>query len=95
MKQERMGSAATASANQRKTIGEVIAVAREQPHAVFVPPRQDAEAVMLNFVNPIWPRRRLLRQTGQAWLDGGFVTPEHRPHRNSKIAAPSAALAAA
>jgi len=59
--------------NQGKTIGEVVAIACEQPHVFIVAPRQDTETVVLNFVNPIWTRRRLLCRTGQAWLDGGFA----------------------
>src|SRR5262249_1994777 len=64
--------------NQRKTIGEVVAVAREQPHASFVAARQNTEAVVLDLVNPVGPAGRLLSRTGQAWLDGRFGTPEHR-----------------
>ena len=40
-----------------------------KPHAVSVAPRHDAEAVMLDLVNPIPAGRRLIRGAGQAGLD--------------------------
>jgi hypothetical protein len=45
---------------ERESIGEVMAVARPQPHATASAVRHDAEAVMLDFVNPARPRRRLV-----------------------------------
>ena len=38
--------------NDRKANSEVIAVAGDKPDAGTIAPRHDAEAVMLNFVNP-------------------------------------------
>jgi hypothetical protein len=55
----------------RKTAREVVTPAREQPHAAVNAPRQDAEAVVLDLVNPAAPRGRLLRRTGKAGLDEG------------------------
>jgi hypothetical protein len=40
---------------------EIISVASNEPHARTIPPRQDAEAVMLDFMNPIETGRRDLR----------------------------------
>ena len=40
----------------------------EEPHALGVPPRQDAKTIVLYLVNPAGPRRRLLREAGQAGL---------------------------
>ena len=37
-----------------------------KPHAVSVAPRHDAEAVMLDLVNPIPAGRRLIGGAGQA-----------------------------
>jgi len=50
--------------DQRKTIGEVITVAREQPDAARVAPRQNAKSVVLDLANPIGPGRRLFGRTG-------------------------------
>jgi hypothetical protein len=40
-----------------KAMREVVSVARNQPHARTIAPRQNAEAVMLDFVQPTWPGR--------------------------------------
>jgi hypothetical protein len=42
---------------------------REEPHAPGVPPRHDAEAVVLDLVNPAGPCRWLFRRSGQARFD--------------------------
>ena len=55
----------------RKTAREVVTPAREQPHAAVNAPGHDAEAVVLDLVNPAAPRGRLLRRTGKAGLDEG------------------------
>jgi hypothetical protein len=55
----------------RKAACEVVALAREQPHAAINPLGHDAEAVVLDLVNPPPARWRLLGRTGQAWLDEG------------------------
>jgi hypothetical protein len=62
--------------DQRKAIGEDRAVAREEPDPLSVAPRHHAESVMLDLVNPIGPRRRLLSRSGEAWFNGGFATQE-------------------
>jgi hypothetical protein len=48
----------------RKAVREVIAFPREQSHTAFDPAGHDAEAVVLDFVNPAWACRRLLGRTG-------------------------------
>ena len=53
-----------------KTISEVVAVAGIEPHVVAVTARQDAEAVVLDLVDPIGTGRRLFRRFRQAGLDG-------------------------
>ena len=50
---------------QREAPCEIVAVTREEPHPIAVAPRHDAEAVVLDFVNPARPRR-LIRKTWQA-----------------------------
>ena len=54
---------------QREAPGEIVAVASEEPHTGSVAPRPDAEAVVLDFVKPIRPGRRLVRRPWQAWLN--------------------------
>jgi hypothetical protein len=44
--------------NQRLAIGEVIAAVRNELDLITVLPRQDAKAVVLDFVNPARTRRR-------------------------------------
>ena len=55
--------------DQGKAIGKIVAIAGEKSDAGAVSARHDAEAVMLDFVNPVWPSRRLIDTTGQARLD--------------------------
>ena len=52
-----------------KAIGEVEALASVERHAAGSPIGEDTEAVMLDFVNPAGPGRRLLGRAGQARLD--------------------------
>ena len=49
--------------------GDIVAVSSEEPHAGSVALRHDAEAVMLDLVNPIPTGRRFIGRAGQAWLD--------------------------
>ena len=44
----------------REACREIVAVAGEQAHAFGVAARNDAEAVVLDLVNPAWPFWRLL-----------------------------------
>jgi len=46
-----------------------VAVSSEEPHTGSVAPRHDAEAVMLDLVNPIPPGRRFIGMPGQTGLD--------------------------
>jgi hypothetical protein len=48
----------------RKAVREVIAFPSEQSHTAFDPASHNAEAVMLDFVNPARANRRLLGRTG-------------------------------
>jgi hypothetical protein len=50
-------------------LAKIVAVARVEPHALGVAPRQDAEAVVLDFVEPVRAGRRLLSRRWQAWFD--------------------------
>jgi hypothetical protein len=54
--------------NLGEAISEVVSVPGEEPHAIGVPPRQDAKAVVLYLVNPAGTRRRLLRGAREAGL---------------------------
>ncbi len=55
--------------DQREAVGEVVAGAAVQPHAVAVLARDDAEAVVLDLVQPRVAGRRLRRLGRQAWRD--------------------------
>ena len=50
--------------NLRKPRREIVAVACEQTDAVLVTPGNDAETIVLDFVNPIGSVRRFLRWAG-------------------------------
>ena len=70
--------------NEREAIGEVEAVARDQPHAIAVAVSKNAKAVVLDLVNPPRARWRLLCRPGQTWIeapDGALgVTRQTRRH---------------
>ena len=55
----------------REARREIVTIASEQPHTFGVPPRNDAEAVVLDLVNPACPFWRLLGCSRQAGKDGG------------------------
>ena len=48
----------------REAVGEIVAIPRVQPNATAVAPRHDAEAVVLDLVQPALAARRLLGWTG-------------------------------
>ena len=61
---------------------EIVAAASNQPYAGSIPPRQDAKAIMLDFVNPAGAGWRGLRRRGQTRLDdpqagAGTLTQRH------------------
>jgi hypothetical protein len=61
---------------------KIVAGASNEPNARTIAPRQNAETVMLDFVNPSWPGRRGLGRRGQARLDNsqagaGTLTQRH------------------
>jgi hypothetical protein len=68
IRQERAGNAATAAAASEAP-SEIVAVSSEEPHPGSFAPRHDAEAVMLDLVNPIPAGRRFIGTAGQVWLD--------------------------
>ena len=53
----------------RKAPCEIVAVSSEEPHPIAVAPRHDAEAVVLDFVNPIRSGRRPIGGAGKAGLN--------------------------
>ena len=55
--------------NEREAIGEVVAVAGDQPHTLAVAVGEDAKAVVLDLVNPPRARWRLLGRPGQTWIE--------------------------
>jgi hypothetical protein len=59
-----------ASLRWREAVSEIVAIARVEPHALGVAPSQDAEAIVLDFMNPVWARRRLFGWAGKARLEG-------------------------
>jgi hypothetical protein len=69
IRQERAGRAATAAAacgkRREKSLPFLVSSRTRSPSR----PRHDAEAVMLDLVNPVRPGRRLIGAAGQAWLD--------------------------
>jgi hypothetical protein len=66
--------------DKREARREIVSSARNQPHAGTVLPRQNAEAVMLDFVDPARPGGRGLRWRRQTRLDN----PE-KPATNCKF----------
>jgi hypothetical protein len=55
--------------DQRETVGQVVAGAAVEPHSLAVLAGDDAEAVVLDLVQPRVAGRRLLRRGGQARRD--------------------------
>src|SRR5262245_35699292 len=54
--------------DEREAFGPVVPVAGEQPHAIGPTARQEPEAIMLDFVNPIAAAGWMLDRTRQARL---------------------------
>ena len=79
MKQDCTGSLATVSTMRGK--GEIVAVAGVEPHAVGVATRQNAEAVVLDLMNPSGACRWLLGRFGEARCDGGTGAEGRAAHR--------------
>jgi hypothetical protein len=55
---QRMRRIAMLISTREDDAGEIVSVARVQPHAVGIAPRDDAEAVVLDLMQPIRPRWR-------------------------------------
>ena len=66
IRQDRSGSFAMAARGQAN--GEVIALAGVKGHRVVLALGENAETVVLDFVNPAGARRRLLSGAGKARL---------------------------
>jgi hypothetical protein len=49
-----------------------VSVAGNEAHATRIALSDNAEAIVLDFVDPAWPGRRLLGQTRQAGLKSGL-----------------------
>jgi hypothetical protein len=78
--------------DQRITVGLVVAVAREQPHVVAFALNNQAIAVVLDFVNPVWTAGNLFGCGRKAGLEHSFSHAEKigeklraRSHRDGKI----------
>jgi hypothetical protein len=69
---ERTGRAATASTMNGKTVAEVVPVSGDQPNGRALAVRQDAEAIVLDFMNPAGTARGHLRRPRQARLKTGL-----------------------
>src|SRR6516165_10180032 len=69
---------------------EVGAVAGGEPDAILVAPGEDAEAVMLDLVNPAGTGRRLLGRARQAWFEGDAVMQHAGTEKRSMEARSSA-----
>src|SRR6516165_3534704 len=69
---------------------EVGAVAGGEPDAILVAPGEDAEAVMLDLVNPAGTDRRLLGRARQAWFEGDAMMQHARTEKRSVEARTSA-----
>jgi hypothetical protein len=54
--------------DEGKAIGEVVTIPRDKAHAGSVAPSDDAEAVVLDLVNPVAASRRLFSEARQAGL---------------------------
>jgi antitoxin (DNA-binding transcriptional repressor) of toxin-antitoxin stability system len=67
----------------RKPCAEIVAIAREQPDTPVVAPREDAEAIVLDFVNPARARRWLLSRAGQAWFEREATMTQHETKDSS------------
>jgi DNA-binding response OmpR family regulator len=59
------------SRGERETRRKIVAVAGDEAHAGGVASRYDAEAVVLDLMNPIRPGRRLFGRTRQTRLEAG------------------------
>jgi hypothetical protein len=68
MKHDRTGKFLSAATIMGKRSAKLYPF-RVKSRALGVPPRQDAEAVVFDLVNPAWPGRRLLRGARQAGLE--------------------------
>jgi hypothetical protein len=55
--------------DEGEAFGEIVAIAGVEPHARGVPPCQDAEAVVLDLVQPVRAARRGLGRRREAGFD--------------------------
>jgi hypothetical protein len=70
-----------AGSYERKQGAQVVAVLGKQPHSCHLSACQNPEAVMLNFVQPIRPKRAASRAmagtVGQSRENGGYAYKRH------------------
>ena len=57
--------------SEDKSVGQIEALTRKETHAGGVAPSDDAEAIVLDLVNPAWTRRRHFARSRKAWLVAG------------------------
>jgi hypothetical protein len=58
----------------REAVGEVIAIAGEEPDTALIPAGDDSESVVLDLVNPAGTGRRLLGRAWEAWFQREAMT---------------------
>jgi hypothetical protein len=64
---------------------EIVSGARNQPHARTVPARENAKAIVLDFVNPARARRRRLSRRGQIRFDYPQAGPGTLTQRHARL----------
>ena len=69
---------------QRKTAAQIVPVAGNQPHAAGIAPSNDAETVMLDFMQPAQSRGRLCRRRGRQGSKWGWDWSRRRRRRSSR-----------
>jgi len=57
------------SSRQRESASEIVTLAGEEADPIPLAPRYDAEAVMLDLMNPVRPYWRLIGRARKAWLN--------------------------
>ena len=82
--QERAGRAAIALVANGKRLVKLYPVAGNQPHAAGVAPSNDAETVMLDFMQPAQSRGRLCRRRGRQGSKWGWDWSRRRRRRSSR-----------
>jgi hypothetical protein len=63
------GQGSDRGSSQRESASEIVTLAGEEADPIPLAPRYDAEAVMLDLMNPVRPCRRLIGRARKAWLN--------------------------